>query len=164
MAGKIEQKLAELGLTLPEPVAPLADYVPFVRTGAQLYVSGQLPIGPDGLVTGQLSAADHAADGKIAPGSRLAEANAAAQLCALNLLAQVRAAAGDLDQVARVVKLVGFVNTDGSFSQHPLVVNGASGLMGQVFGEAGKHARSAVGSAGLPLGAMVEVEGIFELK
>ncbi len=163
MAGRIEARLAEMGIELPEPVAPLAKYVPFVRTGNLVFVSGQLPTGADGLVTGQLTAADHAADSVPAPGSKLALAADAAARCAVNLLAQAKAATGDLDRVARVVKLTGFVNCDGGFTQQPQVINGASSLMGRVFGEAGRHSRAAVGSSSLPLGAIVEVEGIFEI-
>jgi enamine deaminase RidA (YjgF/YER057c/UK114 family) len=162
MGGRIETRLGKLGILLPAPVAPLADYVPYVRAGNMLYVSGQLPIGGERLITGQLTAADHA-EGTPAPGTRLAEAVEAARLCAVNLIAQVKAATGDLDRVRRVVKLTGFVNCDGTFQQQPQVVNGASALMGQVFGEAGRHARSAVGCASLPRGAMVEVEAIFEI-
>ncbi len=164
MAGRIEARLAEMGIELPEPVAPLADYVPFVRTGNLLFVSGQLPIGGDGLVTGQLTAADHAADGVPAPGSKLALAAEAAALCAVNLMAQAKAATGDLDRVRRVVKLTGFVNCDGSFTQQPQVINGASSLLGGVFGEAGRHSRAAVGSSSLPGGAIVEIEGVFEIE
>ena len=162
MAGRIETKLAELGLTLPEPVAPLAAYVPFVQTGNLVFVSGQLPIGPEGLVTGHLTASDHA-DGAPVPGSMLARAQEAAKLCGLNLLAHARSAAGDLDRVQRVVKLTGFVSCDAGFMQQPQVINGASELMGAVFGEAGQHSRAAVGSSALPLGAIVEVEGVFEV-
>ncbi len=164
MAGRIEARLAEMGIELPEPVAPLADYVPFVRTGNLLFVSGQLPIGGDGLAAGQLTAADHAADGVPAPGSKLALAAEAAALCAVNLLAQAKAATGDLDRVRRVVKLTGFVNCDATFTQHPQVINGASSLMGRVFGEVGRHSRAAVGSSSLPRGAIVEVEGVFEIE
>lgn len=163
MTGRIETRLAELGIALPEPKAPLADYVPWVRTGNLVFVSGQLPFGADGLVTGQLTAADHA-DGTPPEGSPVAGAAAAARLCGLALIAHAKAAAdGDLDRIARVVKLVGFVNGTGDFLQAPLVVNGCSGLMGEVFGEAGRHARSAVTVASLPLGALVEVEAVFEI-
>lgn len=162
MGGRIEARLEELGILLPAPVAPLADYVPWVQAGNLLYVSGQLPIGGDRVITGRLTAADHV-EGTPAAGTKLAEAIEAARICAVNLIAQVKAATGDLDRVRRVVKLTGFVNCDGSFEQQPVVVNGASTLMGQVFGEAGRHARSAVGAAGLPRGAMVEVEAIFEI-
>jgi enamine deaminase RidA (YjgF/YER057c/UK114 family) len=163
MAGRIEARLAEMGIQLPEPKAPLAQYVPFVQTGNLLFVSGQLPVGADGLVTGQLTAADHAADGAPATGSKLARAAEAAGFCAVNLIAQAKAATGDLDRVARVVKLTGFVNCDGGFAQQHLVINGASSLLGDVFGEAGRHSRSAVGSSSLPMGAIVEIEGIFEI-
>jgi enamine deaminase RidA (YjgF/YER057c/UK114 family) len=163
MAGRIEARLAEMGIQLPEPVVPLAQYVPFVQTGNLLFVSGQLPIGGDGLVTGQLGAADHAAGGVPVPGSKRALAADAAGLCAVNLLVQAKAAAGDLDRIGRVVKLTGFVNCDGSFAQQHLVINGASSLLGDVFGETGRHSRSAVGSSSLPMGAIVEIEGIFEI-
>ena len=164
MAGRIEARLAEMGIDLPEPVVPLAQYVPFVRTGNLLFVSGQLPTGADGLVTGRLTAADHTEDGVPALGSKLALAAEAAAFSAINLIVQAKAATGDLDRVARVVKLTGFVNCDGSFTQQHLVINGASSLLGEVFGEAGRHSRSAVGAPGLPLGVIVEIEGIFEIE
>ena len=165
MAGRIEARLKELGIALPQASAPLADYVPYVQTGSLLFVSGQVPTGPDGLVKGQLTAADHAAGTPPVPepGSPLARACEASRLCGLALLAQARAATGDLDRVARVVKLVGFVNGAGDFEQAPVVINACSGLMGQVFGEAGRHARSAVTVANLPFGVMVEVEAVFEI-
>ena len=163
MAGRIEARLAEMGIQLPEPTVPLAQYVPFVRSGNLLFVSGQLPMGEGGLVTGQLTAADHAEDGVPAPGSKLARAAEAAGLSAVNLMVQTKAATGDLDRVARVVKLTGFVNCDGGFAQQHLVINGASSLLGEVFGDAGRHSRSAVGSSSLPLGVIVEIEGIFEI-
>lgn len=163
MSGEVEARLEELGILLPAPVAPLADYVPYVQVGNMLFVSGQLPMEGDRVMTGQLTAADHS-EGPPAPGTALAEAVEAARLCAVNMISQVKAATGDLDRVQRVVKLTGFVNCDGSFEQQPVVVNGASSLMGKVFDEAGRHARSAVGSAGLPRGAVVEVEGIFEVS
>jgi enamine deaminase RidA (YjgF/YER057c/UK114 family) len=152
MTDTIEARLADLGLTLPDAPAPAANYVPFVKTGNQVYVSGQLPAGPDGLVTGKLG------DGMDA------EAGAeAAKYCALALLAQARKAAdGDLSKV-RLVKLVGFVNSTADFGDQPKVVNGASDLMVAVLGENGRHARSAVSAASLPFGVAVEIEGIFEL-
>ncbi|MEM9145861.1 MAG: RidA family protein [Pseudomonadota bacterium] len=162
MTGQIEARLAELGITLAEPKAPVANYVPFVAAGGLLYVSGQVSLGADGPITGQLSAADHQS-GAPAEGSELARAVAAARQCGLNLIAQLNAATGDLDRVSRVVKLTGFVNSAGDFTQQPVVVNGCSDLMVEVFGDAGRHARSAVGVAALPLGVMVEVEGIFEI-
>ena len=164
MSGFIEGRLAEMGIELPEPVAPIADYVPFVRTGNLVFVSGQVPKNADGIITGQLTSDDHEADGTTSPGSQFPKAVAAATLCALNVLAQLKACIGDLDRVVRVVKLTGFVNADGTFEQHPKVVNGASSLMIGVFGEAGMHARAAVGSSSLPSGSIVEVEAVFEVE
>jgi enamine deaminase RidA (YjgF/YER057c/UK114 family) len=161
---KVESTLADMGIELPQPVAPVADYVPFVRTGKLVFVSGQVPIGGDGVITGQLDRSDHAADGVPAPGSKLGLAVGAATLCAVNVLAQLKAAVGDLDRVTRVVKLTGFVNADSSFTQHPQVVNGASSLMIGAFGDKGRHARAAVGCSSLPLGAICEVEAIFEVE
>lgn len=152
MSNAIENRLAELGLTLPDAPAPAANYVPFVKTGNQVYVSGQLPTGPDGLIKGKL-------------GDDLdADAGAeAAKYCALALLSQARKAAdGDLSRV-RLLKLVGFVNSTADFGDQPKVVNGASDLMVEVMGENGRHARSAVSAASLPFGVAVEVEGIFEI-
>ena len=165
MAGQVEARLAEMGIELPPPVAPLADYVPFVRTGNLVFVSGQVPRQPDGsTITGQLTADDHATDGITAPGSNLGLGVGAATLCALNILAQVKECIGDLDRVVRVVKLTGFVNADGSFTQHPQVINGASSLMLGAFGDAGQHARAAVGSSSLPGGVICEVEAVFEVE
>jgi len=153
MTGKIDARLAELGLTLPDAPAPAANYVPAVKSGSMLYVSGQISSGPDGLITGKLGAGLSTEDGA-----------AAAKRCALALIAQARAACGgDLDRIARVVKLVGFVNSTPEFTDQPKVINGASDLMVEVFGEAGRHARSAVSAASLPFGVAVEVEAIFEL-
>lgn len=153
MAG-YDDTLAELGVTLPAAPAPAANYVPFVRSGAMLYVSGQISNGPEGPITGRLGA-----DLTVAEGA------AAARACAISLIAQVKSACGgDLDQLVRVVKLTGFVNSTPDFTDHPKVINGASDFMVAVFGDAGRHARSAVGVAALPLGVAVEVEGIFELK
>lgn len=155
MSGNVEQKLTELGLVLPQPVAPVAAYVPWVQSGNLLFVSGQIPMQDGRVREGHLTAASSDDD--------VDAAKDAAQLCALNLLAQVKVAAGDFDRVARVVKLTGFVSCDGTFTKHPQVINGASELMGAVFGEAGQHARAAVGSSSLPLGSVTEVEGIFEI-
>lgn len=154
MAGEIEKKLVEIGVTLPSPVAAVANYVPALRVGDMLYVSGQLPIGPEGLTL----------KGTLGAGVSVEEANAAARLCAINILAQARAAIGDLDKVVRVVKLVGFVASAADCGDQPKVVNGASDLMVEVFGEKGRHARSAVGVAALPLGATVEVEAIIQVR
>lgn len=152
MTNTIDARLAELGLTLPDAPAPAANYVPVVQTGNQIYISGQLPNGPDGLITGKLGA-----DLEVEAGAE------AAKHCALALLAQARKAAdGDLGRV-RVLKLVGFVNSTAEFGDQPKVVNGASDLMVDVLGENGWHARSAVSAASLPFGVAVEIEGIFEL-
>ena len=152
MTSRAEQRLADLGLGLPEPVTPLAAYVPFVQIGDMVYVSGQIPMDADGVRTGHLS-----------EGDAIDAAKDAAQLCALNLLAQVKACVGDLDRVKQVVKLTGFVSSAPGFTQHPQVVNGASELMVNVFEDAGKHTRAAVGAPGLPLGSVVEVEGLFQV-
>ena len=154
MAGKFEARIAELGETIPEAPAPAANYVPYVIVGDMVYVSGQISKGPDGLITGKLGA-DMEVDG----------GQAAAKVCALNLIAQVRAACGgDLDRVTQVVKLGGFVNCTPDFEAHPMVINGASDFIGEVFGDAGAHARAAVGCSSLPLGVAVEVEGIFQIS
>jgi len=148
-----DQRLSDLGLTLPAAPAPAANYVPFVQSGSMLYVSGQISQTPEGLIKGRLGA-----DLDIEQGA------AAARACALSLMAQARAACGgDLGRIARVVKLVGFVNSTPDFTDQPKVINGASDLMVAVFGEAGRHARSAISAAALPLGVAVEIEAIFEL-
>ncbi len=153
MRSPVEQRLADLGLALPDAPAPAANYVPFVRTGALVFVSGQISGGPDGLVRGKLGddlAVEQGAD--------------AARLCALALIAQLRSACdGDLSRVRQVVKLTGFVNCTPDFTDQPKVVNGASDLMVAVFGDAGRHARAAVGVPSLPLGVAVEIEGVFEI-
>ncbi|MEZ5685490.1 MAG: RidA family protein [Paracoccaceae bacterium] len=153
MTGKIDARLAELGITLPDAPAPAANYVPFVRTGSQLFVSGQISNGPEGLIRGKLGASMDVGEGALA-----------ARFCGLALIAQARAALGDLDRVKRVVKLVGFVNSTPEFIDQPKVVNGCSDLMVEVFGEAGRHARSAVSAVSLPLGVAVEIEAIFEIE
>lgn len=153
MAGTAEQKLAELGLVLPAPAAPVATYVPFVRTGALLTVSGQLCFAQDGT----LSHKGKIADFDLGTGQ-------AARFAALNVLAQVKAAVSDLDRVVRVVRLGGFINSGPIYPDLAKVMNGASDLMVAVFGERGRHARSTVGVAELPLGALIEVEGLFEVE
>ena len=153
MAGRIESRLGALGVTLPAAPAPAANYVPFVRTGNLLFVSGQISQGPGGLITGKLGA-----DMDVAHGA------AAARACGLSLIAQARAALdGDLDRVVRVVKLTGFVNSTAEFTDQPKVINGCSDLLVEVFGDAGRHSRSAVSAASLPLGVAVEIEAIFEV-
>ncbi|MBO6798303.1 RidA family protein [Maricaulis sp.] len=150
----IDTRLADLGIALPEPVAPVANYVPFVRTGNQVFISGQVSIGAEGLVKGTLGG-----DMDIAAGQ------AAARLCAINLISQLKAACeGDLSSVKRVVKLGGFVAATADFIDIPQVINGCSDLMVEVFGDAGRHARSAVSCPVLPLGAAVEVDGVFEVE
>lgn len=153
MTGKIDARLAELGITLPAAPAPAANYVPFVQSGQQLFVSGQISNGPEGLIKGKLGADMDVEEGALA-----------ARFCGLALIAQARAALEDLDRVKRVVKLVGFVNSTAEFIDQPKVVNGCSDLMVEVFGEAGRHARSAVSAASLPLGVAVEIEAIFEIE
>ena len=147
----VEDRLAELGLTVPEVAAPVAAYVPAVQDGDLVFTSGQLP-----MVAGAL-----AGTGKVGEGEGLVtpeEAKHLAQVCALNAIAAVKSIVGDLDRVSRVVKVVGFVASDPAFTGQPGVINGASELLGNAFGDAGVHARSAVGVAALPLEAPVEVE------
>jgi enamine deaminase RidA (YjgF/YER057c/UK114 family) len=151
---KPSERLAELGLTLPPVTAPLAAYVPAVRTGAYVYVSGQVPV-----VDGKL-----AATGKVGAEVSAADAAGLARTCALSAIAAAAAAAGGLDRIRRIVKVTGFVASAPGFNGQPLVINGASELLIEVFGEEGRHARSAVGVAELPLGAPVEVELIAEVR
>ncbi|MFD7429402.1 RidA family protein [Streptomyces sp. NPDC059814] len=153
MAGAVEAKLAELGLALPDVVPPLASYQPAVQSGVYVYTSGQLP-----MVDGKL-----AVTGKVGAEVTPDEAKELAKTCALNALAAVKSVAGDLDRIARVVKVVGFVASAGDFTGQPAVINGASELLGAVLGDKGVHARSAVGVAVLPLDAPVEVEVQVEL-
>ena len=155
--GAVEERLAELGLRVPEVVAPLAAYVPAVLDGSRVYVSGQVP-----MVDGVLAETGHVGEGEgfVAP----ERAKELAAVCALNAIAAVKSVIGDLDRVERVVKVVGFVASDPSFTGQPGVVNGASELFGAVFGDAGVHARSAVGVAALPLGAPVEVEVVLHVR
>ena len=155
MAGTIEQKLASLGITLHAPAAPVANYVGFVRTGNLLFVSGQVCF--DG--AGKLIA-----KGQLGAGVTVEQGAAAARGCGINLLAQVKAAVGDLDKVVRVVRLGGFINSAAGFPDGPKVMNGASDLMVTAFGDKGRHARTTVGVSALPLDAAVEVEGSFEVS
>ncbi|WP_313135629.1 RidA family protein [Paracoccus jeotgali] len=149
----IDDRLDELGLTLPPAPAPAANYVPYVRSGNLLFVSGQISANEDGLILGRLGEDMETAEG--------AEA---ARRCGLALLAQVRAAVGSLDRVRQVVRLGGFVNSTAEFTEQPEVVNGCSDLMAQVFGDAGRHARAAISANALPRGVAVEIEAVFEVE
>lgn len=155
MAGTVEQKLAELGITLHTPAAPVANYVGFVRTGNLLVVSGQVCFDQTGKLV---------AKGKLGGDVSIEQGQAAARACGINLLAQVKAALGDLDKVVRVVRLGGFIASRPDFLDGPKVMNGASDLMVTAFGEKGRHARSTIGVAVLPMDAAVEVEGLFEVS
>lgn len=154
MSGVFESRLAELGVTLPVAPAPAANYVPFVIAADLVHVSGQISNGPDGFIKGRLGV-----DMTIEQGA------AAARACAISLLAQVKAACGgDLDRLVRVIKLTGFVTSDPAFGDQPMVINGASDFMVAALGDAGRHARSAVGVAALPFGVAVEIEGVFQIR
>ena len=150
----IEQKLQEMGLSLPELAKPVAAYVPAVRVGNAVYTSGQIP-----LVKGEVKC-----KGKLGREFSVEDGYEAAKICALNCLAAAKSVVGDLDKIEKVVKVVGFVNSEAGFTDQPKVVNGASELLGKVFGSAGEHSRSAVGVSELPLGVAVEVEMIFQIK
>jgi len=148
----IAARLAELGIVLPEPVAPVANYVPYVRAGSLLTVSGQISLGPNGLMAG-----------KLGGGVSIEEGQKAARQCGLNVIAQIKAAIGNLDGVIRIVRLGGFINCTPDFLDGPKVMNGASDLMVEVFGDKGRHARSTIGVAALPANAAVEVEALVEI-
>jgi len=154
MASIVEKKLNELGIKLTTPAAPIANYVPFVRSGNLLMVSGQICLDAGKLV----------AKGQLGAGVSIDDGQKAARACAVNLLAQLKVALGDLDRVARVVRLGGFVNAAPGFVDGPKVMNGASDLMVAVFGEKGRHARTTVGVSALPQDAAMEVEGLFEVS
>ncbi len=154
MPSAIDARLAELGIDLPEAPAPAANYVPFTKAGDLIFISGQISRDANGFILGKLGA-------DLGPD----EGYRAARACALALIAQLRAACeGDLDRVVEVIKLTGFVNAAPDFTDHPKVINGASDLFAEVFGDRGRHARAAVGCASLPLGVAVEVEGIFQVS
>ena len=153
MAGKVEGRLKDAGVVLPTPPAPAGNYVPVVVTGKLAVVSGQIA-SKDGKV---------AIKGKLGADVSIEQGAEAARLCAINILAQLKAAIGDLDRVTRCVRLAGFVNCTPDFTDQPKVMNGASDLMALAFGEAGRHARAAVGAPSLPLGTAVEVEAMFEI-
>ena len=154
MAGTVEKILAELGITLPTPAVPIANYVPFTRSGNLLIVSGQICYGEPGKLV---------AKGQLGAGVAVEDGQKAARACAINLLAQVKGAIGDLDQIKRVLRLGGFINSAPGFTDGPKVMNGASDLMVEVFGDKGRHARTTVGVSALPADAAVEVEGLFEV-
>ena len=154
MPGTVEKKLAELGIVLHTAASPVANYVGFVRTGNFLIVSGQLCFDPEGKLV---------AKGKLGADVSVEDGQKAARACAINLLAQVKSALGDLDKVTRVVRLGGFINAVPSFLDGPKVMNGVSDLMVTAFDEKGRHARSTIGVSVLPMDAAVEVEGMFEV-
>lgn len=154
--GKAEDRLQELGVTLPPAASPAANYVPFVRTGNLLFVSGQICFGPDRKIPERFK-------GKLGAGISDETGREAARQCAINVLAQVKAAIGDLDKVVRCVRMGGFINSAPDFGPIPQIMNGASDLIVDVFGDRGRHARSTVGVAQLPLDCAVEVEGVFEV-
>jgi enamine deaminase RidA (YjgF/YER057c/UK114 family) len=150
----IASRLTELGVTIPDASAPAGNYVPYVIVGDMVYISGQISAEGKDMITGKLGAEKDVEAGA-----------AAAKVCAINLIAQLKAACGgDLDRVVRVVKLGGFVNSTPEFDQQPAVINGASDFMVAVFGDAGRHARAAVSAASLPFGVSVEIEGTFQIK
>lgn len=154
MSGRIEAKLKELNITLPDPPKAVANYVPWLRTGNYVYISGQIPTVPKGAIVGVVG-------DKLKP----QQAAKAAQICALNIVAALKAALdGDLDRVKRCVKLTGYINAVPGFGQHPEVMNAASDVMVKVFGDAGKHTRSAVGASTLPRGVPVEIDAVFEVE
>ena len=153
MPGTIDATLTELGIILPDAPAPAANYIPFVVAGDLVFISGQVSADENGFRTG-----------KVGAEIDVPTAQASARFCGLALLAQLKAACGgDLDRVAQVVKLTGFVNGTPKFTDHPAVINGCSDLMVEVFGDKGRHARAAVGAGSLPLGVQVEIEGVFRI-
>lgn len=153
MAGEAEKKLAKMGIELPSPPAPAANYVPYTIAGKILTISGQITMGPDGIEY----------VGKLGDSIDVETGQAAARLCAINILAQAKAALGDLDNIKQVMKIQGFVNATPDFTDHPAVVNGASDLLAEVLGDAGKHARAAVGMSSLPFNVAVEVDATIEI-
>ena len=150
----ITERLAELGVTLPDAPAPAANYVPYVKVGSIVHVSGQISAGSDGMILG-----------KLGESMEIEAGAAAARQCAISLLAQVKAACdGDIERLVRVIKLTGFVNSTQAFTDQPKVINGASDFLVEALGDAGRHARSPVSAASLPFGVAVEIEGIFEIR
>ena len=155
MGGMVEQAIVNLGIELPTPAAPIANYVAYVRTGNVIVVSGQLCFGTDGKL---------AAKGQLGGGVSIEDGQKAARACAVNLLAQMKAAVGDLDNVTRVVRLGGFINSAPGFTDGPKVMNGASDLMVEIFGEAGAHARTVAGVTVMPFNVAIEVEADFLIE
>lgn len=153
MSSTVEKRLEELGFVLPEAIAPVASYQSYVRTGNLIFVSGQI----------SKLASGSEVTGKLGAGVSIEQGQKAAEFCALNILAQLKAAVGDLDDVIRIVRLNAFVNSSPDFSGQPLVVNGASQLLANVLGDKGKHSRTAVGVAALPLNMAVEIDAIVEV-
>jgi enamine deaminase RidA (YjgF/YER057c/UK114 family) len=154
MPGKIDARLKDMGIVLPQSVPPAANYVPWTRSGNLLFIAGQIPV-KDG---------NDLHSGKLGERVSLEHGREAAKLCAINILAQVKAALdGDLDRVVRCLRLTGFVNATPEYTDHPQVINGASDFMVEVFGDAGRHARAAVGAGSLPRGVCVEIDAIFEV-
>jgi enamine deaminase RidA (YjgF/YER057c/UK114 family) len=149
----IEERLEELGIVLPKPPIPAGSYVPVIRTGNLLFISGQIPM-EDGKVvfTGKVS------------DDNLEESQKSARMCAINILAQIKREIGDLDKISRIVRLSGFVNSSQEFTQHPKVINAASDLIFEIFGEKGKHSRIAIGVTSLPLGSMTEIDAVIEVS
>jgi len=155
MTGIIDQRLEELAIDLPPATPPAANYIPYVVSGTLVYISGQLP-----MVQGKI-----ACRGRVGDDITVEEAADAARHCAINIVSQIKAACdGDLDRVVRCVKIGGFVNATEKFEDHPQVINGASDLMVDIFGDAGRHSRFAVGAASLPFNAAVEIDAIFEIS
>ncbi|HAA91634.1 MAG TPA: hypothetical protein DCE33_04265 [Rhodospirillaceae bacterium] len=154
MMGQIDQRIEELGIELPAAAAPAGSYVPYVLSGNQLWIAGQVPFW-DGKVKYR---------GKVGESASVDDAIASARLCGLNIIAQAKAALGDLDRVERVIKLGGFVNALPDFTDHPKIINGASDLIVEIFGEAGKHARFAVGAAGLPIDSTTEIDAVIAVR
>ncbi len=153
--GTIASRLEELGITLPTPAKPAANYIPYTMSGNLVFISGQVPYGPDGIEF----------QGKVGDTLSKEDGVAAARLCAINILAQLRAALdGDLERVVRCLKLGGFVNAVPDFTEHPAVINGASNLMVEALGDRGRHARFAIGVGSLPMGVATEVDAIFEVR
>jgi enamine deaminase RidA (YjgF/YER057c/UK114 family) len=152
----VEERLTALGIELPSPAAPVANYLPFVLSGSMLFISGQLAFGPD-------SKLDPAHIGKVGAGVSEAAGKAAARLCVINILAQAKVALGSLDRISRCVRLGGFINAAPGFTNLPSVMNGASDFIVEVLGDSGRHARSTVGVAELPLNCAVEIETLFEI-